>query len=85
MEGRDWGGKGEGENFRDKCKEKTWSFAPSYCKLFLFLFSNLIFENGRDFVRALKEIELSGNFQGVLKCNSAQRNTIDSMFVDIQG
>lgn len=44
-----------------------------------------MFENDRDFVRALKEIELSGNFQGILKCNSAQRNTIDSMFIDLQG
>lgn len=44
-----------------------------------------MFENDRDFVRTLKEIELSGNFQGILKCNSAQRNTIDSMFIDLQG
>lgn len=47
-------------------------FAPtSHCKLFLFLFSSLIFENDRDFVRAMKETELSRNFQGILKCNFA--------------
>lgn len=36
-------------------------------------------------MRAMKEIELRGDFQGVVKFNSAQRNTIDSMFVGLQG
>lgn len=52
-------------------EEKTQSLPPiKHCKLFLFLFSTLTFENDRDFVRAIKEIKLSGDFQGILKVNS---------------
>lgn len=75
--------KGEGRDFRDKCKEKKIEAFLQHVIVNCFYSYSLMFENYRDFVRALKEIELSGNFQGILKCNSAQRNTIDSMVIDL--
>lgn len=44
--------------------------STSHCILSLFSFFTLIFEDS-GFVRAIKEIKLRGDFQGVLKFNSA--------------
>lgn len=61
----------ENEDCRSCSQEKRLKLtSESHCKLFLFSYCTLIFED-RDLVRAMKEIELRHDFQGVLKFNSA--------------